>query len=281
MESTPRFGADAFAPDVAGGEQRRRTVDLRDGAECQRQSRRICRVVLVSLGVPPGGMGVTPRRLLDQRCQNGEVLTVAGSIDTADVMTRLASDRPVFHSEADFQFAFARVLGELAPDLAIRLQVPRPTREYTDLVAFSESAATAIEFKYFTAAWVGEAPIVAERYSLKSHAADDLLRLNFVHDLTRLERYVADAGTRTNGIALLLTNHPGLWLPPSRSALTRDHEFRIHEDQVLSGRRVWGTGDYPLNDRTLVGKYRAHWKSYSTLEGRRGEFRWLALDVRP
>jgi hypothetical protein len=209
------------------------------------------------------------------------VPTIAGSIDITDVMTRLASDRPVFHSEADFQFAFARVLGELAPALAIRLQVPRPNREYTDLVAFSESAATPIEFKYFTAAWVGEDTIVAERYSLKNHAADDLLRLGFVHDLSRLERYVADEGARANGIALLLTNHPGLWLPPSRSALTRDHQFRIHEDQVLVGRRVWGTGDYPLNDRTLVGEYRAHWKPYSRLEGRRGEFRWLAFDVRP
>jgi hypothetical protein len=209
------------------------------------------------------------------------VPTVASAIDLADVMTRLASDRPVFHSEADFRFAFARVLEKLAPDLAIRLEVPRPGREYIDLVAFSESTATAIELKYFTAAWVGQTTNFVERYSLKSHAADDRLRLNFVHDLTRLERYVFDEGAGTNGIALLLTNHPGLWLPPSRRALSRDHQFRIHEDQVLSGRRVWGTGDYPLNDRTLLGEYHTRWKSYSTLDGRRGEFRYLALVVRP
>ncbi|MDQ2956027.1 MAG: hypothetical protein M3Y42_03560 [Actinomycetota bacterium] len=204
---------------------------------------------------------------------------LAGAVDLAEVMQRLAADRPIFHSEADFQFAFAWTLKQMASDAAVRLEVPHGARERLDLLCSRGSTSTVIEFKYFTAAWAGPDPRTLEPYRLKSHAADDLLRLHYVHDLTRLERYVRDAATATTGIALVLSNHSTLWSLPQQRELPRYHQFRIHEGRQLSGKLIWGTGDYPLNDRTLTGSYEARWKPYSQLPGRRGEFRWLGLAV--
>ena len=40
-------------------------------------------------------------------------------------MTHLAAQRPVFHSEADFQFAFAQAAADLDAFIRIRLAVPK------------------------------------------------------------------------------------------------------------------------------------------------------------
>jgi hypothetical protein len=50
---------------------------------------------------------------------------IASALDLHVVMQRLSAVRPVFHSEADFQHAFARTLWELDPDIRVRLEVPR------------------------------------------------------------------------------------------------------------------------------------------------------------
>ena len=42
----------------------------------------------------------------------------------ADVMTQLAAARPVFHSEADFQFAFAQTVWSMDPGIRLGLEVP-------------------------------------------------------------------------------------------------------------------------------------------------------------
>jgi hypothetical protein len=48
---------------------------------------------------------------------------IAGEVSLPEVMARLQQDRPVFHSEADLQHSFARVLWELAPKIQSRLEV--------------------------------------------------------------------------------------------------------------------------------------------------------------
>ncbi len=48
---------------------------------------------------------------------------IAGGVPLAEVMAALAGARPVFHSEADLQHAFARVLWERAPWVECRLEV--------------------------------------------------------------------------------------------------------------------------------------------------------------
>ncbi|MDQ0366686.1 hypothetical protein [Catenuloplanes indicus] len=208
---------------------------------------------------------------------------IAGAVDVSTVMEKLSSVRPVFHSEADFQHAFAWVLREIEPSLQIRLEVRQDTREYVELLCFGPRARTAVEFKYFTRTWVGADPVTGESFHLRNHEATDLGRQGFVFDIARLEKFCA-SGRASNGFAIMLTNDQRLWQPPATAKLTRDQAFRIHEGQKnLSGLLRWGTeGSYHAgSERTLSGSYPITWRDYSNLDGTNGQLRWLAAAVEP
>ena len=213
----------------------------------------------------------------------GSVANIAEKVSLDDVMGELRGHRPVFHSEADFQHSFARVLWELAPDVHSRLEVPQrvPGRaEYLDLLCIGPEARTAIEFKYFTRAWTGTAGVPAEDYVLKDHAATDLARLHFLRDIARLERFCRRSDQ--NGLALMLTNEASLWTPPGAGRRrTRDHHFRIHHGRELAGTLLWAEGTYEPNTCSLRGTYSLRWETYSEQSGAGGEFRYLAVFVSP
>lgn len=207
---------------------------------------------------------------------------IGGVIPVGDVIRHLRRERPVFHSEADLQHAFARVLWQIAPDVQVRLEVRQagPRREHLDLLCIGPSARTAVEFKYFTRPWTGTAGDKPEPYALRAHAAADLARRNFVFDIARLESYCREP--EENGLALIVTNAPALWTPPSSGARrTRDHEFRIHDGRTVTGTLLWAEGRYKPATRTLRGTYRLAWEQYSRLTGSGGELRVLAVCVRP
>ncbi|VXB05170.1 hypothetical protein [Aeromicrobium sp. 9AM] len=160
-------------------------------------------------------------------------LDLAHRLNAHSVITALRSRRAVFHSEADFQHAFAQVIHDLDPSMQVRLEVRQTNAEYLDLLCFDAASRTAIEFKYVTAAWDGVDAATGETFHLRHHGAPDLARRNFVFD--RLERFCA-ASPSTNGLAILLTNDAALWNRPRSSRPTRDHAFRIHEGlDVLGG----------------------------------------------
>lgn len=205
---------------------------------------------------------------------------IAGRVPVAEAMNHLARTRPVFHSEADFQFAFAQAVARLDAEIDQRLEVRQPgeRREYVDLVCRHADRRTLIEFKYVTRRWTGEDES-GESFSLRDHAAMDLARQSFIHDVFRLERFV-DGATGTDGLAILLTNCPSLWEPPTpRSATARDLNFRLHQARSLQGHLVWGSGDAPAHDRTLRGSYVADWRDYVALPGSGGSFRWLGWQI--
>ncbi|MFE9805080.1 hypothetical protein [Streptomyces sp. NPDC005548] len=208
---------------------------------------------------------------------------VAGRVPLGDVMAQLAECRPIFHSEADLQHAFAQTLWGRAPDVRSRLEVPQRAEgraEYLDLLCIGPSASTAIEFKYFTRRWTGAAGTPAEDYDLKAHAATDLARLHFVRDIARLERFCRRSDQ--NGLAIILTNEASLWNPPgSGRERSRDREFRIHQGRELAGKLLWAEGTYEPNTCTLQGRYPLRWESYSQLGGPGGEFRYLVVSVSP
>ena len=199
-----------------------------------------------------------------------------------EAMGALAAQRPVFHSEADFQFALATALQNALPNAAVRLEVPRRLdtgrTEYLDLqCTTADGVTTAIELKYFTRAWSGT--VNQEEYQLRAHAARDLARLHYVHDVVRLERLADSTGAR--GIAVMLTNEPALWTPPTKPVTTRDAAFRLHDGVTLTGVLDWGPGFRP-NRRELRGTYGVRWSDYSAIDdGPGGALRWTALEVTP
>lgn len=209
--------------------------------------------------------------------------SIANRAALGDVVAELRGPRPVFHSEADLQHSFARVLWELAPDVDSRLEVPQRgagKAEYLDLLCLGPESRTAIEFKYFTRGWTGTVGIPVEDYVLKAHGAADLARLHFVRDIERLERFCRRSDQ--NGLALMLTNDASLWTPPDPGRRrTRDHDFRIHDGRELAGKLLWAEGAYEPNTCTLRGTYPLQWEAYSQQDGAGGEFRYLAVFVSP
>ncbi len=199
---------------------------------------------------------------------------IACNVGVAAAMEEVARTRPVFHSEADFQFAFAQAVRTLDPDIQIRLELPLRQVEglkgsqYLDLMCRRPDARTAVELKYFTRAWTGTDGVTGEEFLLRHHAATDLARRNFVFDVARLEQFCR-AGLAENGVAIMLTNDPTLW-QPSRRRLSNDREFHIHEGQTLTGTLRWAKNLYPDNTRTLTGTYRLIGRSTAAWSGRTG-----------
>lgn len=212
---------------------------------------------------------------------DGRLATIAGQVPLADVMERLCRSRPVLHSEADLHFSFALTLREIAHDVHCRFGVLQPgaTREYVDLLCIGPHGHTVVEFKYFTRAWTGTAGSPAEKYVLKEHGARDVARRGFISDIERLERF-CEGGSR-DGIALLLTNEPTLWMAPLASARrTRDVAFRIHEGQKLHGTLLWADGDYADGTQVLRGRYEMRWHTYSHDAAAWGELRYVAAQIK-
>lgn len=148
---------------------------------------------------------------------------IAGTVELDEVMSRLAAERPVFHSEADFQHAFAQTVYRLAPEVAIRLEVrqssvPGGKGEYVDLIC-TGAVKTFIEFKYATARWTGADGITDEEFYVREHAAMDLIRKHFIFDVERLERFTT-ANPGANGLAVILTNAAPSGSPQPRPAET-------------------------------------------------------------
>ncbi|MEW9264428.1 hypothetical protein AB1207_06690 [Kineococcus endophyticus] len=206
---------------------------------------------------------------------------IAGDLELDDILTGLAQERPVFHSEADFQHSLAARFARMRPTWRVRLEVPVRSggrSSYVDVVVTDpDSSSTAIELKYFTGRL--EVDVAGEAFMLREHAASDLARLNFVRDIARLE---ASSSPSQNGIAVMLTNVASLWRPPTAAATTtRDRAYRIHEGVTMQGALAWGDGDFPANDLELAGRYEMNWRDYSHFDSPAADFRFLAVEVAP
>lgn len=204
-------------------------------------------------------------------------------IDIEAALKQLASDRPIFHSEADFQHALAWHIHKQHPSLQIRLEY-RPSRinqkTYVDLWIEAGEAKCAIELKYKTRPL--NVVVGTERFTLLNQSAQDIARYDFCKDLYRLETLVA-AYPGLTGFAVFLTNDPSYWRASSRDSNV-DHAFRMHEAAKLAGELGWaehasaGTTRGRTTALALRGSYGLAWREYSTVsDGKGGSFRMLTV----
>ncbi len=203
--------------------------------------------------------------------------------DLYGFMTNLAASRPLFHSEADFQHAFAWHFHELFPNAVVRLEYPVYTDKwiYLDLWLDAPNMKLAVELKYKTLRL--EIPHNDESFHLKNHGAQDLGRYDFLKDVARLEQVV---GIRTDieGYAVLLTNDASYW--GTGRAETIDMNFRLHHGRSVTGELGWpqNASAGTIRGRTdairLSHSYTVEWQPFSKLTATAGgEFRYLALKV--
>lgn len=211
---------------------------------------------------------------------------LAGLVDLDEALVRLAADRPVFHSEADLQHAFAWQIREIAPTVRVRLETrPAPGVRLDLLVTNADGTAqTAVELKYLVRLWHGD--VGGERFELKDQGAQDIRCYDVVKDIARVEKFVAER-PGSNGAVVCLANDASYWTAPSHGRQTNAHAFRLHEGTVLSGTRAWGPLTGPGTSRgrelplALAGSYEMRWQDYSTVPGARGAFRQLVVEIEP
>lgn len=197
-------------------------------------------------------------------------------------MLELSRHRGAFHSEADFQLSFAWEAQRHNPDALVRLETRPTPGQHLDVLVREGAAVLAIELKYLTAAWNGVDN--GEPFNLLNHGAQDIRGYDCVKDLVRVEQFVRTHPDAA-GLAIVLSNDPAYWRPSSHDRVTNADNFRLRDGTVLEGSRSWGasTGEGTKKNRSadlvLAGKYLCEWRPYSNVGGRRGEFRYLALEV--
>ena len=207
-------------------------------------------------------------------------------IDVEAALSALASQRPVFHSERDFQHALAWQIQLSYPQAHIRLE-PRPQRGiHLDLLIRLGERRTAVELKYLVAAL--HATVNGELFDLPNQSANDISRHDVIKDITRVETLLAE-GYADSGQVLVLSNDRSYWKQGARTD-TIDAAFRIHEGRILTGTLSWaaraGRGTTASRDTPLqlVGRYTCRWQDYSQValtNGRVAQFRYLLVDVGP
>ena len=207
------------------------------------------------------------------------------------VLASLAINRPVFHSEADFQHEFAwkfrhKVKGQIRLEKPFNLPAEKNPAEvdamHVDILIRPGTSADwiAFELKYTTKKWQGD--FNDEQFNLKDHSAHDVRRYDFWRDVRRLER-LRNEKKIARGYAIIITNHQGYWNPGHKENPVDKH-FRLHSGRgKVKGKLSWlphaseGTirgRKAPIN---LCGKYTLNWESYSEVDGQK--FRYLLLEV--
>lgn len=211
-----------------------------------------------------------------------EERTVQALETVREALADLASQRPLFHDEADFERALVAVLG--ASRTVKRAETQWPCSVGTvDACMEQNGARLAIELKYKTKHL--DIRLGESNYHLTNHGALDQGGFDFWFDVSRLERLVERQEVKA-GLAILLTNEHGYW--KSGRAGTLVQAFRPYEGRRVSGKLEWPSkaaqgsrGKRP--DRiNLRGTYTVNWRAYSQIpEARYGDFRYLLAEVVP
>ena len=206
-------------------------------------------------------------------------------LDPHSMMLALSRQRAVFHSEADFQHAFAWHLHEQFPSAAIRLE--RPFRSklgllHVDLVAETDGQLNVIELKYKTRAISVRQG--SEEFDLQDHGAQPLGRYDFLKDVARLESIIVSQ-SGAQAWAIMLSNDSAYWSQP-RGHDDTSAEFSLADGRRVTGSLAWsarasaGTRRNREEPIVLANQYVLSWQDYSDVGGRSySRFRYLALEV--
>ena len=204
-----------------------------------------------------------------------------------EILNNVATHRPVYHSEADFQHTLAWEIHRIHPNAKVRLEQPYTYMQnskpiHVDIYLELNDLKVFIELKYKTRKLAIE--FSQERYVLTDHSAQDTGRYDFIKDISRIERLTKTTDNAV-GYAVLLTNDSSYWNSSSK-AHSIDADFRIPEDRNLQGILKWsdnaskGTKKNRNTPLILQNTYTVKWNDYSTLEASRYRcFRYVLIKV--
>jgi hypothetical protein len=207
-------------------------------------------------------------------------------LDLPVILRSLATERPIFHSEADMQHSLAWHTRLIHPEAGVRLEIPadflRQSRASIDMLVRFESQIEYVELKYKTVQC--DLRVEGERFKLKRGAAKDQGSYSFIKDIMRIESFIGDDRTG-RGHAILVTNDSSYWTP-SQKANPIDPDFHLIQDRVLHGTLTWaahaGQGSMKGYEEPLVlrGRYRLNWLDYpSQVKLGCPAFRYLHVEI--
>lgn len=153
-------------------------------------------------------------------------------------MHRLSLWRPIFHSEADFQFSLAWIIKEIYPDCEIRLEyVPDfNTNLHLDILVILDGKWIPIELKYTTKKCIKT--INDEVYVLKEQGAKDQGCYNYLKDIMRIEEFRNKTSKFIEGYAIKITSEMSYLKPPTKINCTYA-EFSIEDGSIKTGCMNW------------------------------------------
>lgn len=214
----------------------------------------------------------------------GKVTASNRRMDIYRVLEELAKERPLFHSEADFQQEVAFLIRSTA-GAKVRLETPiagLAGRAALDILVIEETGKTAVELKYLKQAMSLEHE--GEVFNLPATGARDISRYDCCKDIRRLEHLVG-AGAVDRGYLIVLTNDPGFWKPGVKIDAF-DVGFHLWDGRVVTGSLAWSTnaGKGTVTKREepieLSGNYVISWRDFSyPSEHRYAKFRVLVVEV--
>ena len=181
------------------------------------------------------------------------------TLDIHEIIRQLSIWRPIFHSEADFQFSLAWLIKKKYPECEIRLEfVP--------------------EFKCIKT-------INEEIYVLKEHGAKDQGCYNYLKDIMRIEEFKDKTSKFIEGYTIKITSEMSYLKPPTKVNCTYA-EFSIEEGSIKTGCMNWdaNTGKGTMRGMeapiVLSGMYPINWKEYSKVDDTNsGTFMYLVNTV--
>lgn len=199
-------------------------------------------------------------------------------------LSNLAKNRPIFHSEADMQFALAWEIQKFNEKLGIRLEkrfILNGSPKYYDLSVRNEKSEILIELKYKTKKFIKV--VGGEDFNLKEQSARDLGRYDFLKDIMNIEK------SGLLGFVCFLTNDSGYWKPNNYQS-TMCENMRMHEGNMLTGNIDWNRKHHKTEEQfgKSVGKSRltpisirsivkCHWENFSDLNG--SKFKYLLIQI--
>lgn len=206
-------------------------------------------------------------------------------IDIDDIIQKLAKERPIFFSEADFQHALAWIIHENYPDANIYPEFPIQCDDvwfHVDIFVRINKISYVIELKYNTRKLL--VPHINGDFLLKDQSAQDIGRYDFIKDIQRLE-HIVYSHDKYIGYSIMLTNDSAYWKPSARND-TIDNDFRLDEGRNLYGYLDWGTSasDGTKKNREhslcLTNAYITKWKEYSLVPAKiNNKFRYLSFII--
>lgn len=204
-----------------------------------------------------------------------------------NVMKALSDKRPIFHSEADFQFSLGWELKILNNDFEIIMERPFQFKDKSkkhpkielDLLIKDGSKKYGVELKYVTKELKTE--INKEKFELKDHMATNLRRYDFYKDISRLESLKIKKEI-DKGYVIFLTNVDSY--QNSTTGMAEKFNF-AHECKISQGKYDWS--DKSLTEKShrkhrkeeieLNQEYDCRWHEYFTIDNH--VFKYILLEI--